>query len=55
MAGELLIVLFALVFAMALTFAGFEWDQAHPMGFKASKPSALREWLKRNFGVELKD
>ncbi len=55
MAGELFMVLFALVFAMALALAGFEWDQAHPLGYKASKPSALRAWLKRNFKVEMKD
>jgi hypothetical protein len=55
MAAELLIVLFALVFAIVFAFAGFEWDQAHPLSYKAPKPSALREWFKRNFGVEMKD
>jgi hypothetical protein len=55
MAFELFIVFFALVFAMIFAFAGFEWDEAHPLSFKASKPSALREWMKRNFGVEMKD
>ena len=55
MAGELLIVLFALVFAMVFAFAGFEWDQAHPLSYKAPKPSGLRDWLKRNFAVEMKD
>jgi hypothetical protein len=55
LAGELFIVLFMLIAGMILAFAGFEWDAAHPMTFKTSKPSSLREWLKRNFGAEMKD
>jgi len=55
MAGELFIVLFMLIAGMVLAFAGFEWDAAHPLTYKAPKPSTLREWLKRNFGTEMKD
>jgi hypothetical protein len=55
MAGELFIALFALLAAMLFAFGGFEWDQAHPLSFKTAKPSALREWFKKNFGVEMKD
>lgn len=49
------IALFALFMAMVLAFAGFEWDQAHPLSFRTTKPSALREWFKKNFGAEMKD
>ncbi len=50
-----MIILGMLVFGMVLAFAGFEWDSAHPLSYKTPKPSSLREWLKRNFGVEMKD
>jgi hypothetical protein len=53
--ADLTTALFALIFAMVLAFAGFEWDNAHPVSYKVGKPSALRDWLKRNFGVDMKD
>ncbi|WXG46566.1 MAG: hypothetical protein WED05_07915 [Candidatus Atabeyarchaeum deiterrae] len=43
----------SLFIGLVLVFGVFEWDQAHPLDYKAAKETWLSEWIKRNFGIGL--